>query len=101
MGVTGPALAASNARMVVSAFRSRRAVSGASAKSLVELGLNLSQALRKLISERVIRRAGAHRYFLDEALWARRRQVSGRTLIRFAVPAALAALAAALYLSAR
>lgn len=95
MSVTASlALAASNARKVVGAFRARSAVTGASALRLTDLRINLSPTLRGLIDARIVRRAGADRYFLDEARWARQRRLSGRTLLRVAVPGSLALAAA-------
>lgn len=102
MSVTATlALAASNARRVVGAFRAGRAVTGSSARRLADLRVNLSPTLRELINARIVRKAGADRYYLDEDLWARRRQVSGRTLLRVAIPAALALAAGALWVIGR
>ena len=95
------ALAASNARKVVGAFRSGRAVTGGSAQRLADLRINPSPTLRELIDARIVRKAGADRYFLDEELWAERRQVSGRTLARVMVVAGLALLAVAVWLIGR
>lgn len=83
-------LAASNERRVVNAFRAARALSGATARRLADLRLTSSAALRVLLTERVIRKAGAERYFLDESLWANRRRMSGLTMARVGIAAALA-----------
>lgn len=95
------ALAASNARRVVGAFRAARAVSGTAARHLADLRLTNSTALRALIQARVVRKAGADRYFLDEDVWALRRRLAGSTVLRLAVPLILAALAGVLYWSGR
>ena len=58
---------------IIGAFRTRRALSGATARRLRDLGLRDSQALRELIAGAVIRKAGPERYFLDETAWASRR----------------------------
>lgn len=94
-------LAASNARKVVSAFRAAGALSGGRALHLTELRLNNSAALRELIQAKVIRKAGADRYYLDEAIWAQRRRLAVGTILRFGVPLVLALLAAVLYWGGR
>ena len=95
------ALAASNARKVVGAFRAAGAVSGGKASHLAALRLNQSTTLRELVELGVIRKAGGDRYFLDEEAWAQRRQVSARMVLRVAVPLGLALAAAWLYWGAR
>lgn len=98
MGVAAPHTALpGNSRLVVGVFRKCRALTGATAKSLLELRLNLSPTLRSLIDAGVVRRAGPHRYFLNEEKWARRRQLSGATLRWLAVPAVIALVAALVY----
>ena len=95
------ALAASNARKVVGVFRAAGAVNGRRAVLLADVRLNNSAALRDLVQSRVVRKAGADRYFLDEAVWAQRRRVAAGTLLRVAAPVGLALLAAWLYWAAR
>ncbi len=90
-------LAALNEHRVVKTFRAARALSGNTARRLADLRLTSSAALRVLLAERVIRKAGAERYFLDETLWANRRRMSGRAMARVGVAAALAAAASLVY----
>jgi hypothetical protein len=59
---------------IINAFRTERAVSGSSARRLRELGLKDSRVLQGLVKAAVIRKAGPERFFLDEELWASRRQ---------------------------
>lgn len=93
------ALAASNARKVVDAFRAAGAVRGKSARHLADLRLNHSAALRELIQSRVVRKAGADRYFLDEDVWAQRRRLASSTVLWLAIPLVFAMLAGLLYWS--
>lgn len=95
------ALAASNARKIVGAFRAAGALSGSRARHLADLRLNNSAALRELIQARVVRKAGTDRYFLDEAVWAERRRLAAGTMLRVAVPLVLALVAAVLYWGGR
>ena len=88
---------AANERQVVSVFRGARAVTIRAAKSLAELKLNNSQTLQRLVGLAVVRKAGPERYFLDEAVWATRNAMSGRTALRVAVVLVLAAAIAAAY----
>lgn len=94
-------LAASNARKVVDAFRAAGALSGGRARLLTDLRLNNSAALRELVQAKVVRKAGADRYYLDEAVWAQRRRLAVSTILRFAVPLVLALLAALFYWGGR
>lgn len=95
------ALTAANENKIVTAFRSARALSGASARRLRDLRLGQSRALRNLVSALIVRRAGADRYFLDEEVWALRRRLKGRTVARIAVAFALLAAASLIYLVGR
>ena len=100
MRVSGTlALAALNARKVVSVFRAAGATNGSKARLLVELRLNNSVTLRDLVEARVVRKAGADRYFLDEDVWAQRRRISAGTALRVALPLILALVALFLYRS--
>ena len=95
------ALAASNARKVVGIFRAAGAVNGRRAQQLADLRLNNSTALRDLIQSRVVRKAGADRYVLDEAVWAQRRRFAAGPLLRLAAPLGLALITAWLYWAVR
>lgn len=102
MRVSGSlALAASNARKVVSVFRAAGAISGSRARHLADLRLNNGATFRELIQSGVLRKAGADRYFLDENAWAQRRQLSARMMLRIAVPVVLVLLAVYLYWAGR
>jgi hypothetical protein len=59
-------------RTIVSAFRNRGALTGLTAQPLPALGLGNSAALRRMVTDLVVRRAGPHRYYLDEGMWATR-----------------------------
>jgi len=91
-------LAALNERKVVTIFRAARALSGTTARRLADLRLTSSAALRVLLAERVIRKAGAERYFLDESLWANRRRMSGRAMARVGIAALLVVAAGLVFL---
>lgn len=93
------ALTASNEQQIVRAFRSVRAVTLRTARSLSDLGLNNSQALQKMVTATILRRAGPERYFLDEAVWASRRSMSGRNAWRIGFALLIAAALGALYLA--
>ncbi len=95
------ALAASNARKVVSVFRAAGAVTGSKARHLADLRLNNGATLRELVASGVVRKAGADRYFIDEDAWARRRRLSTRMMLRVAVPVVLALAAGLLYWGGR
>ena len=98
MGITAAlAITAANERQIVSAFRQQRALSGALARPLPELGLADSLTLRHMVLSTVIRRAGPHRYFLDEKIWAGRRQLRGRTILRAFLALVILAVATAIY----
>ena len=87
-------LAAASERRIVKAFRTGHALSGTSARHLKDLGLKDSAALKGLIVGTVIRKAGPDRYFLDERLWASRRDLEWRTVLRVVVVLGLVAAAA-------
>jgi hypothetical protein len=87
------AIAASRAAKVVGAFRAAGAVSGSTARRLADLRLNQSSALSELIQSRAVRKAGTDRYFLDEAVWAQRRQLATSTVLRLAIALVLGLVA--------
>ena len=95
------ALTALNERHIVKAFRAERAITGSTARRLRDLGLGPSQTLRRMVASTILRKAGPERYFLDEDVWATRRQLPGRTIVRIAVALGCAAVAATLYLVTR
>jgi hypothetical protein len=102
MGVTAAlALTAANARRIVDAFRKERALNEALARPLRKLGLSDSRTLRQMVVSTIIRKAGSQRYFLDETVWAHRRQLRWRTVARTLIVIAIVAAAAALYLLGR
>jgi hypothetical protein len=76
---------AADQRQIVKAFRAARAMTGATARRLRDLGLNDSGPLRRMVLSTIIRRAGPERYFLDEAVWSSRRRLKGRTVLRIAL----------------
>ena len=86
---------------IADAFRDRRAVTGASAQPLLALGLMDSRALRRMVTDAVVRRAGPHRYYLDEGAWAGRRGMEWRNVLRTVVAVSLATMALALFLYSR
>jgi hypothetical protein len=86
---------AADQRQIVKAFRAARAMTGATARRLHELGLNDSGPLRRMVTSTIIRKAGPERYFLDDAAWASRRRLTGRTALRIALGLALALAALA------
>lgn len=85
-----------NERRIAEAFRARGAMTGASALPLVSLGLNDSRALRQMVAGTVVRRAGPHRYYLDEQVWAGRRRMEWSNVLRVVVGVVLAVAATAL-----
>ena len=98
MGITAAlAITAADERQIVNAFRRGHALTGPLARPLRDLGLNDSRTLRHMVVSTVIRRAGPHRYFLDEKVWAGRRQLRGRTVLRVMVVLAMVAAAAAVW----
>ncbi len=72
----GNALTSRFEQQIIKAFRDRHAVSGQSAQRLRDMGLKDSPVLRAMITAAVLRRAGPERYYLDEAIWATRRNGS-------------------------
>ena len=89
--------AAGHESKIVHVFRGKRAVTVRAAKSLHELGLHNSQALQHMVGALIVRRAGPERYFLDEAVWASRRSMSGRSLWKVVLAMAFVVAAAAYY----
>ncbi len=87
-------------RIIAGAFRDRGALNGRTAQPLQALGLGNSAALRRMVTDSVVRRAGPHRYFLDEGLWATR-GVKWRHIVRGMVVVVLAAAGAALFIATR
>jgi len=83
---------------IVDIFRTARAVTGARARKLRDLGLKPSRPLQRLLDTAVLRRAGLERYFLDEGAWANRRSLSVRALGRLILAAAACAVIALLWL---
>jgi hypothetical protein len=100
-GIVARALTAANERQIVHAFRKLRALDGSLARPLRELGLSDSRTLREMVVSTVICRAGPQRYFLDEKVWAHRRQLPWRPVARTLVVLAIVGAAAALYLHGR
>jgi hypothetical protein len=89
---------AQNERRIADAFRTRGAMTGASALPLMDLGLMDSRPLRRMVAEALVRRAGPHRYYLDEQVWASRRGLAWRNVLRAVVGVTLAIAATALFL---
>ncbi len=81
MSTLAPALFTARVeRDIVKAFRGRRAISGATAAKLRELGLKDTPVFRHLITATIVRKAGPDRFFLHEPTWAARSNVSWRTM---------------------
>ncbi len=95
------ALTAANERQIIRAFRAQHALDVPTARSLRELGLNDSRSLRTMVVSAVIRRVGPERYFLDERIWADRRQLRGATIARLLVALAIGVAGVALYFYGR
>jgi len=95
------ALAARDERRIVGLFRAKGALTLGSAQGLRTLGLADSKALRTMVTDAVVRKAGPDRFFLDEAGWASRRRLNGRTMLRIAAAVGIALAAGALYLASR
>jgi hypothetical protein len=72
---------AGDQRQIVNAFRAAGALTGARARRLRDLGLNDGRVVRSMVTATIIRRAGPGRYYLDETVWATRRQLRGRTVL--------------------
>ena len=97
-----PAFAnAASEMLIVRAFRHERAVTIRAAKSLSDLRLHDSKILQSMVGAAILRRAGPNRYFLDERVWASRRTVSTRTMLRVVVGVVLSVSAIAIYLAGR
>ena len=92
------ALTAASERRIVAVFRTHRALTARTALPLRELGLHESRALRGMVIETVLRRAGPERYYLDEGAWSARRQLNWRMVKRIGWAVAAAAVAVAVYL---
>ena len=52
---------------------------------MLDLGLRDSAQLRELVRATIIKRSGKDRYFLDEGVWARRRNFKTGVLLRITV----------------
>jgi hypothetical protein len=89
-GLMPGAGAARGESTVLLAFRAHGATGGGKALRLRDLGLNNSDALKRLVDLSVIRKAGPDRFYLDEQAWAGRRQLSAGTITRVVVALALA-----------
>lgn len=83
---------------VVDAFRKRRAVSGRLAHTLGTLGLHDGRVLRDMVLANIIRKAGPERFFLDEDIWAARRQLHSTTVTRIVIGALLLGCGALIFL---
>lgn len=90
------ALSADNQRQIVAAFRAKRATSRASARRLAELGLNDSQAFKRMVSTSILRQAGPDGYFLDERVWAAGRNLPDQKVRRIAMVLGVVVAVAAL-----
>jgi hypothetical protein len=90
------ALNADNQRQIVAAFRAKRATSRDAARRLLELGLNDSQAFKRMVSTSILRQAGPDRYFLDERVWATGRNIEGNKVLRIAIALGVVVAVAAL-----
>jgi len=102
MGFTASlALTAANEHKIVHALRAAGAFSGATARRLPDLRLNRTRTLQDMVKSAIVRRAGAERYFLDEDVLARRRQLKGRTIGRLALAAGLVLAMTLFYLVGR
>lgn len=97
----GVALVNRNELQIINAFRSERAVSGASARRLRELGLKDTRVLKAMVTSAVIRKAGPERYFLDEGMWASRRHIPVWALSLIAIGTLVAVGLGAMFLTAR
>ena len=74
------ALILAKERRMVARFRAAGAVSAASARALVDLGIERGIILRRLRERAVIRDAGGERYYLDEPSWAAVRRSRRRAI---------------------
>jgi len=101
MAESAPARTARDERRIVHVFRHQRALTGASAQPLLSLGLLDSRALRRMVTDTIVRRAGPHRYFLDEGAWAAQRPIGGRNALRIVVGIALAMATTIIFLAGR
>jgi hypothetical protein len=88
-------------RQIVKTFRTRGAVSGPSAQRLRDLGLKDTHLLRHLITATIVRKAGPERFFLHEATWAARDDMSWRTVGYLGLAAGLGLAGLVTYLLVR
>lgn len=95
------ALTVAGEQEIVGIFRTKRAVTMATARSLRELGLNDSKALHNMVIATIIRRVGPDRYFLDEPTWAGRRQLGAGTMVRLLVVGGVILAALIIYFNGR
>lgn len=95
------ARAARDERRIVDAFRSKGALTLGSALELRTLGLTDSRALRTMVADAIIKKAGPDRWFLDETGWASRRGITRRTMLRVAMALGVAIVAALIYFASR
>jgi hypothetical protein len=91
------AFTAKEERKIVAAFRSKRALSGASAQPLPAMGLREGHVLKQMVSESVLRKAGPERYFLDETALAARGHMKWRTVLMLGILLVLVAVLFVLY----
>lgn len=84
-------------REIVRAFRQKRAISGAAARRLRDLGIRDSEVFRQLITSAVVRKAGPERYFLHEPTWAARTHLAWPLIALIAILTVGAAAGAAAY----
>ncbi|HVF39528.1 MAG TPA: hypothetical protein VM939_06475 [Gemmatimonadaceae bacterium] len=76
-------------RDVVDDFRAADATTAANAKSLADIGIAESRAVRRLSRREVLREASPGMLYLDEAVWAANRAARRRMAIVMVVSIAL------------
>lgn len=94
-------LTARGEQQILLAFRTGRATTLAGALRLKDLGLRDSAQLRELVRATIIRRSGKDRYFLDEGVWARRRNLKAGVLLRITVLVVFIMISVALLVAGR
>ncbi len=102
--MTEAASAAETARgeqVIIAAFRTGRATRLEGARPLRDLGLRDGAVLRQLVRAMIIRRSGPDRYFLDERVWAMRRNLKPGRLLRIALLVAFVLVSVALLVAGR